>query len=67
MKMMLVKWGCSETMGKKMMKEEMENSNVIMCQFWHSSWLERQKENKEEKKAQSNLHTMHAKHVITIP
>ena len=28
---------------------------------------ERQEENKEEKKAQSNLYTMHAKCVITIP
>ena len=31
------------------------------------SVAERQEENKEEKKTQSNLYAMHAKHVITIP
>ena len=58
----------------------MENSNVVMCQFQQSLWqtdkrkmvlaefmAERQEENKEEKKAQSNLYAIHAKHVITIP
>ena len=31
------------------------------------SVAESQKENKEEKKVQPNLYTMHAKHVIPIP
>ena len=31
------------------------------------SMAKRQKEDKENKKAQPNLYTIHAKHVITIP
>ena len=47
-----------------MKNEEMENNNVEMCQFWQSL---RQRDKRKEKKAQSNLYTMHAKCVITIP
>ena len=43
--------GMQWSMGKKMMKEEMENSNVIMCWFWQIPWQEeRQEEYKEERK-----------------
>ena len=42
-------------------------SNVVMCWFRQSPWQKvRQKEDKEEKKVQQHLCTIHAKHTIAM-
>ena len=60
------KMGMQWSMGKKMMKEEMENSNVIMCHFWQSLWW-RNKRKTQKKIIPPNLYTIHAKCVTIIP
>ena len=61
-----IKMGMKGSMGKKIMKEEMENSNVIMCHFWQSLWC--RNEGKTQKKmVLPHLYTIHTKHVtITL-
>ena len=59
------KMGMQWSMGKKMMKEEMENSNVITCCFWQSHWW-RNKGKTQKKMLPPKLYTIHAKHVTII-
>ena len=62
----LINMGMTWSMGKKIMKEEMENSNVIMCHFLQSPWW--RKERKTQKKmVPTHLYTIHTKHVTIIP
>ena len=60
------KMGIQWSIGKKMMKEEMENSKVIMCHFGQSLWW-RNKGKTQKKMVPPNLYTIHTKHVIIIP
>ena len=57
--------GMTGSIGKKIMKEEMENNNVIMCHFWQSPWW-RNKGKTQKKKVPHNLYAIHAKHVTII-
>ena len=48
--------------------EKKKCSYVVTCWFQQSPWQkERQKEDKEEKKVQQNLYTIHDKSVIAMP
>ena len=48
--MRLIKMGMKGSVGKKIMKEEMENSNVITCCFQQSPWWRNKGKNAEEKR-----------------
>ena len=50
-----------------MMRKKKGICDVVTCQFWQSLWQRDKRKTKEEKKAQPNLYTIHAKCVITIP
>ena len=50
------------SMGKKMMKEEMENSNVVTCQFWQSLWLRDKGRQRKEGTTKPLHHTCKACH-----
>ena len=47
-------------MGKKMIKEEMENSIIVTCHFWQDPWW-RNKGETQKKMAPPHLYAIHAK------
>ena len=64
--MRLMKTGMKGSMGRKIIKKEMENSKMIMCHFQQSLWWGN-KGKTQKKKVPPNLYAVHAKCVTILP